>query len=70
MGNLLDLWLFGGRLATAQVHVSVRIGKGRKILRLYYPYIDLFRVHCNCYVLLFKVARLDFLGGIPPKFEH
>ena len=19
---------------------------------------------------LFKVARLDFLGGIPPKFEH
>ena len=29
-GNLLDLWSFGRRLATAQV--SVRIGKGRKIL--------------------------------------
>ena len=28
--------LFGRRLAAAQV--SVRIGKGRKILRLYYPY--------------------------------
>ena len=41
-GNLLDLWSFGRRLATAQV--SVRIGKGRKILRLYYPYIDVFRV--------------------------
>ena len=45
-GNLLDLWSFGRRLATAQV--SVRIGKGRKILRLYYPYIDVFRVRYNC----------------------
>ena len=45
-GNLLDLWSFGRRLATAQV--SVRIGKGRKILHLYYPYIDVFRVHCDC----------------------
>ena len=46
-GNLLDLWSFGRRLTTAQV--SVRIGKGRRILRLYYPYIDVFRVrYSNC----------------------
>ena len=46
-GNLLDLWSFGRHLATVQV--SVRIGKGRKILRLYYPYIDVFRVrYSNC----------------------
>ena len=41
-GNLLDLWSFGRRLATAQV--SVRTGKGRKFLCLFYLYIDLFRV--------------------------
>ena len=40
--SVLDLWSFGRRLTTAQV--SVRIGKGRRILRLYYPYIDVFRV--------------------------
>ena len=46
-GNFLDLWSFGRHLATAQV--SVRIGKGRKILRLYYPYMDVFRVrYSNC----------------------
>ena len=35
MGNVLDLWSFARRLATAQV--LVRIEKGRNILRLYYP---------------------------------
>ena len=34
-GNLLDLWSFGKRLATAQV--SGRIGKGRKILLFVIP---------------------------------
>ena len=24
----------------------------------------------NIYIYIFKVARLDFLGLIPPKFEH
>ena len=44
-GNLLDLLSLGRGLATAQV--SVRIGKNRKILRLYYPYIYVFRVRYN-----------------------
>ena len=30
-----------------------------------------FVIYCTSYnYLIFKVARLDFLGWIPPKFEH
>ena len=48
LGNHLDLWSFGRNFAIALV--SVRIGKDRKILRLYYLYIDLFRVRYNCFL--------------------
>ena len=33
--------------------------------------LNIFMIQTLCTVMqLFKVVRLDFFGGIPPKFEH